>query len=87
MSLNEKLSFFSLYFVSSEYSLVKLINSRSYSDDLIDWFTDENDDDKANDRDEIDEEYSWDRNRDETNDEDETNDRDETSDEYSIDRL
>jgi hypothetical protein len=79
ISLNEKLSFSSLYFVSSEYSLVKLINSRAYSDDLIDWFTDEND--ETNDRDETDEKYSWDRNRDETNDEDET------SDEYSIDRL
>ncbi len=76
----------SLYFVSSEYNLVKLVNSRSYSDDLINWFTDENNDDEANDleindRDEIDEEYSWGRDRDGTGDEDETND------EYSIDRL
>ncbi len=65
MSLNEKLSFFSLYFVSSEYSFVKLINSRSYSDDLIDWFTDEDDEandwDETNDEDESDDEYSVDR--------------------------
>jgi hypothetical protein len=79
MSLNKNLSFSSLYFVSSEYSLVKLINSRLYSNDLIDWFTDESD--ETNDRDETKKEYSWDRNRDETNDEDET------SDEYSVDRL
>jgi hypothetical protein len=85
MSLNEKLSFFSLYFVSFEYSFVKLINFLSYSDVLIDWTA--CDDDEANDWNEIDEEYSWDRNRDETSDEDKTNDRDETSDEYSIDRL
>jgi hypothetical protein len=78
MSLKKKLSFSSLYFVSSEYNLVKLINSRSYSVDLIDWFTDESDetnDREINDRDEIDEEYSWDKKR------------DETSDEYSVDRL
>ncbi len=87
MSLNEKLSFSSLYFVSSEYNLVKLTNSRSYPDGLIDWFTDEGDDDEANDRDEIDEEYSWDRDRGGTGDEGGTSDRDETSDEYSIDRL
>jgi hypothetical protein len=73
MSLNEKLSFFSLYLASFVYNLAKLTNSRSYSDDLIDWFTDEND--ETNDRDEIDDEYSCDR------------DRDETSDEYSVDRL
>jgi hypothetical protein len=72
MSLNEKLSFFSLYFASSLYNLVKLINSRSYPCVLIDWFTDESN--EANDRDETDEEYSWYRDRDETNDEDETND-------------
>jgi hypothetical protein len=83
MSLNKKLSLFSLYFVSFVYSFVKLINSRSYSDVLIDWFTD----DETNDRDEIDDEYSCDKNRDETNDEDETNNRDETNDEYSVDRL
>ncbi len=72
MSINEKLSLFSLYFVSSEYSLAKLTKSRSYSDVLIDWFTDENDetnDREINDRDEIDEEYSCDKSRDETNDE------------------
>jgi hypothetical protein len=62
ISLNEKLSFSSLYFVSSEYSFVQLINSRSYSCVLIDWSTDENDDDETNDRDENDDE-------DETNDE------------------
>jgi hypothetical protein len=55
------------------YNLAKLTNSRSYFDDLIDWFTDE--DDETNDRDEIDDEYSCDR------------DRDEISDEYSVDRL
>jgi hypothetical protein len=76
ISLKKKLSFSSLYFVSSEYSFVKLINSRSYSCVLIDWFADEDDDDdETNDRDEIDEKYSWDRSRDETNDE------------YPIDRL
>jgi hypothetical protein len=75
ISLNEKLSFSSLYFVSSEYSFVKLINSRSYFDDLIDWFTDKDDDKEANDRDETSEEYSWDKSL------------NETSDEYSIDRL
>ncbi len=79
MSLNEKLSFSSLYFASSEYNLAKMTNSLPYSDDLIDWFTSEGD--EASDRDETDEKYSWDRNRGETNDEDET------SDEYSIDRL
>jgi hypothetical protein len=73
MSLNEKLSFSSLYFVSSEYSFVKLINSRSYSDDLIDWFTDESDDEETNDS--------------EINDRDDVDDEDETNDEYSIDRL
>ncbi len=73
MSLNEKLSFSSLYLASFVYNLAKLTNSRSYSDDLIDWFTDEND--ETNDRDEIDDEYSCDRSRDETNDE------------YSVDRL
>jgi hypothetical protein len=85
MSLNEKLSFFSLYFASSEYSFAKLTNFLPYPDVLIDWTA--CDDDEANDWDEIDEVYSWDRNRDETNDEDGTNDRDETNDEYSIDRL
>jgi hypothetical protein len=78
MSLNEKLSFFSLYLASSVYNLVKLTNSRSYPDVLIDWFTDESDvtnDRGVNDRDEIGEEYSWDR------------DRDDTNDEYSVDRL
>jgi hypothetical protein len=78
MSLKKKLSFSSLYFVSSEYNLIKLTNSRSYFVDLIDWFTDENDEEndrEINDRDEIDEEYSWDKERDETNDE------------YSVDRL
>ncbi len=85
ISLNEKLSFSSLYFALSEYSFVKLINSLSYSDVLIDWTA--SDDDEANDWDEIDEEYSWDRDRDETSDEGEANDRDETNDEYSIDRL
>ncbi len=54
-------------------------------EDLIDWFSD--DDDETNDRDEIDEEYSWDRDRDGTDDEGGTSDRDETNDEYSIDRL
>ncbi len=58
------------------------------SENLIDWFNDDDDEaNEANDWDEIDEDYSWDRNRDETNDEDETNDRDETNDEYSIDCL
>jgi hypothetical protein len=85
MSLNEKLSFFSLYFVLFEYSFVKLINSLSYSDILIDWTA--CDDDEANDWDETDEEYSWNRNRNKTSDEDETSDRDETNDEYSINRL
>jgi hypothetical protein len=65
VSLNEKLSFSSLYFVSSEYSFVKLTNSRSYSDDLIDWFTDEDDEtndwSETNDEDESDDEYSVDR--------------------------
>ncbi len=73
MSLKEKLSFSSLYFASAKYSLVKLMNSRLYSDVLIDWFTSK--DDETNDRDETNKEYSWDRNR------------DETSDEYSVDRL
>ncbi len=41
---------------------------------MIDWFTDESEDRETNnldvnDRDEIDEEYSCDKNRDETNDE------------------
>jgi hypothetical protein len=65
VSLNEKLSFSSLYFVSSEYSFVKLTNSRSYPDDLIDWFTDEDDEtndwSETSDEDESDDEYSVDR--------------------------
>jgi hypothetical protein len=67
ISLNEKLSFSSLYFVSFKYNLVRLTNSRSYSvlEDLIDWFADESDDDKTNDweindRDESDDECSID---------------------------
>jgi uncharacterized membrane protein required for colicin V production len=73
VSLNKKLSFSSSYFVSSEHSFVKLINSRSYFDDLIDWFIDESDDEEANNS--------------EINDQDEVDDEDETNDEYSINRL
>jgi hypothetical protein len=73
VSLNEKLSFFSLYFTSSEYSFVKLINFRSYFYVLIDWFIDEDDDEEANDL--------------KINDRDEVDDEDETNDEYSVDRL
>jgi hypothetical protein len=68
INLNEMLSFFSLYLASFVYNLIKLANSRSYSDDLIDWFTDVNDE-ETNNRNEIDDEYLCDKDRDETSDE------------------